>query len=64
VLSPLRVERSGARRQAGRGLEARTSPHLNPSWGGEVAGARGSGLEGSRRCSRMACAVEERRKRR
>ena len=31
------------------------------SWGGEVAGARGRGREGSLRCSRMALAVEERR---
>jgi hypothetical protein len=47
---------------SGRG-ESRTSDgtHQRPSWGGEVAGARGSGLEGSRKCSRMAWAVEERR---
>ncbi len=47
---------------SGRG-ESRTSDgtHQRPSWGGEVAGARGSGLEGSRTCSRMAWAVEERR---
>jgi len=44
---------------SGRG-ESRTSDgtHQRPSWGGEVAGARGSGLEGSRRCSRMAWAVQ------
>jgi hypothetical protein len=35
--------------------------HQRPSWGGEVAGARGSGLEGSLRCWRMAWAVVERR---
>jgi hypothetical protein len=47
---------------SGRG-ESRTldGTHQRPSWGGEVAGARGSGLEGSRKCSRMAWAVEERR---
>jgi hypothetical protein len=31
------------------------------NWGGELAGARGRGREGSLRCSRMALAVEERR---
>jgi hypothetical protein len=47
---------------AGQG-DSRTSDgtHQRPSWGGEVAGARGRGLEGSRRCSRMAWAVVERR---
>jgi hypothetical protein len=57
----LRVEQSRGRGQAGG--ESRTSDctHQRPSWGGEVAGARGSGLEGSRKCSRMAWAVEERR---
>jgi hypothetical protein len=42
--------------------EFRTSDgtHQKPSWGGKAAGARGRGLEGSRRCSRMAWAVEER----
>jgi hypothetical protein len=45
------------------GGEFRTSegPHQKVSWGGEVAGARGRGREGSLRCSRMALAVEERR---
>jgi hypothetical protein len=49
-------------RLSGRG-ESRTSDgtHQRVSWGGEVAGARGRGLEGSRRCSRMARAVVERR---
>ena len=46
----------GTRRQAGRSLEARTAPHQNPGWGGEVAGAKGIGLEGSLRSSRMAWA--------
>jgi hypothetical protein len=46
---------------SGRG-ESRSSDctHQKPSWGGEVAGARGRGLEGSRRCSRMAWAVAPR----
>jgi hypothetical protein len=49
-------------RSSGRG-ESRTSDgtYQSTSWGGEVAGARGRGLEGSRRCSRMAWAVVERR---
>jgi hypothetical protein len=54
--------RAVPRRSSGRG-ESRTSDgtHQRSSWGGEVAGARGRGLEERRRCSRMARADTSRR---
>jgi hypothetical protein len=52
----LRVELSPAGREAGASLEPQAAL-TRVSWDGEVAGARERGLEGSRRCSRMAWAV-------
>jgi hypothetical protein len=48
---------TGGRAAGSRGLDG---AHQKSSWGGDVAGTRGRGLEGSRRCSRMAWAVAER----